>query len=660
MKEYPTRRRFLAGSVGAMSTLPVGTASGDIWDDEDEILGDDDDEDDIEEPDWDDLWRAINRTETYLRRELSEDNTWYDDDLTHWDTTVRFEGAADLRTTVYYALLTDRIWGNEDERDDCLSYLLDRRSTDGGWDDTVTNFGMLLLFDRMDDHEYESVVEDIFREIDAKNQSLMASKDEAGFTDRFRMRLLYAVLSDDHSFDELFPRELPIRAGDLMALTSAFDGEAVSAQDQTARPSYITRQLAYFLLGATAYDRELDEDETQLVEVAENVLLSRRLTNGAWNTVPTTLFATFALVERGYSWFDGEVGTPVRWIADNRLTDEGRVESYRLPVRDTTLVQKALLAAGSSPDAEFLQESAQWLSEARTPQTVGRELDREPAPFRRHHGHGWGYMPHAFSNWDDTAVALGSLSALTDGDLDEQIDFLRRVQNRDGSWSAYTTDFAPFQSTEIADEARLTIGDEQYQLRFGYIPAPDITGNALSTLGMQGDTVDDDRHIDDAVSYLRENRADNGLWLGVRGQGYTYGTARVMEGLRAVDVDMDDDFVTAARGTLLSRQNDDGGWGEQTRYDPSQPESGSIEYQPGESTPIQTGWALQALLYGGIGPDREAVWDAVDYLLETQQSDGSWEVDPVLYTFGGPGYSTEAITQAAVLRALGLYESTID
>jgi len=169
---------------------------------------------------------------------------------------------------------------------------------------------MLLLFDRMDDHEYESVVEDIFREIDAKNQSLMASKDEAGFTDRFRMRLLYAVLSDDHSFDELFPRELPIRAGDLMALTSAFDGEAVSAQDQTARPSYITRQLAYFLLGATAYDRELDEDETQLVEVAENVLLSRRLTNGAWNTVPTTLFATFALVERGYSWFDGEVGTP--------------------------------------------------------------------------------------------------------------------------------------------------------------------------------------------------------------------------------------------------------------------------------------------------------------------------------------------------------------
>jgi len=190
----------------------------------------------------------------------------------------------------------------------------------------------------------------------------MASKDEAGFTDRFRMRLLYAVLSDDHSFDELFPRELPIRAGDLMALTSAFDGEAVSAQDQTARPSYITRQLAYFLLGATAYDRELDEDETQLVEVAENVLLSRRLTNGAWNTVPTTLFATFALVERGYSWFDGEVGTPVRWIADNRLTDEGRVESYRLPVRDTTLVQKALLAAGSSPDAEFLQESAQWLS----------------------------------------------------------------------------------------------------------------------------------------------------------------------------------------------------------------------------------------------------------------------------------------------------------
>jgi len=134
----------------------------------------------------------------------------------------------------------------------------------------------------------------------------------------------------------------------------------------------------------------------------------------------------------------------VRWIADNRLTDEGRVESYRLPVRDTTLVQKALLAAGWQFAGRRVPAGIGPVAlEARTPQTVGRELDREPAPFRRHHGHGWGYMPHAFSNWDDTAVALGSLSALTDGDLDEQIDFLRRVQNRDGSWSAYTTDFAP-------------------------------------------------------------------------------------------------------------------------------------------------------------------------------------------------------------------------
>ncbi|TQQ79120.1 hypothetical protein EGH24_12025, partial [Halonotius terrestris] len=155
MKQNPTRRRFLAGSVGAMSTLPVGTASGEIWDDEDDFW-DDDFNDDDDRPDWNDLWRAINGTETYLRRELSDDNTWYeDDDLTHWDTTVRFEGATDLRTTVSYALLTDQIWGNEDERDDALSYLLDRRSTDGGWNDTVTNFGMLLLFHQMDDHQYE-------------------------------------------------------------------------------------------------------------------------------------------------------------------------------------------------------------------------------------------------------------------------------------------------------------------------------------------------------------------------------------------------------------------------------------------------------------------------------------------------------------------------
>lgn len=658
MKEYPTRRRFVAGSAGAMSTLPIGIAGGDTWDDEEDIFDDDDDDDDDDdEPEIDDVRRAITSTETYFRRELSDDNI-DDDELTHWDTTVRFEGATDLRNTVYYALLTDRIVGYDDERDDCISYLLDQRSPNGGWDDTVTNFGMLLLFDQMDDHEYKSEVEDILREIDMKGQSLLASEDGASFTDRFRIRLLYAVLSDDHSFDDLFPRELPIRAGELMALTSAFDGKAVSAQDRTARPIYIALQMAYFLLGATAYDRELDEDETQLVEVAENVLLSRRLTNGSWDTSPSAIFGTFALVERGYDRYDDEVKTPVDWIANNRLTDDGRIEIYRLPVWDTGLIQKALVDAGRSGDSEFLQESAQWLYEARTPQTGYRELDREPAPFRRHHGRGWGYMPHVFSDWDDTAVAISSLTELTDRDLDEHVEFLRRVQNRDGSWSAYTTDYAAFESAQVANEVRSTVGDEQYQLLFGYIPSPDITGNALSALGKQGDTVDNDRHIDDAVSYLRDNQAANGLWLGVWGQGYIYGTGRVMEGLQAVGVDMDDDYVTAARGTLLSLQNDDGGWGEETRYDPTQ--QGGIEYQTAESNPTQTGWALQALLFSGIDPDREAVWDAVDYLLDTQDDDGSWEVDTVMYNFGGPGYSTEGTTQAAALRALGLYESAVN
>jgi hypothetical protein len=66
-----------------------------------------------------------------------------------------------------------------------------------------------------------------------------------------------------------------------------------------------------------------------------------------------------------------------------------------------------------------------------------------------------------------------------------------------------------------------------------------------------------------------------------------------MDGLQSVGVHMDDDYVTAARGTLLSLQNDDGGWGEETRDEPTQ--QGSIEYQPAASNPTHPGWDLNPI-----------------------------------------------------------------
>jgi squalene cyclase len=602
--------------------------------------------------------QAIERSQTYLR------DCAAGEELAHWDTSVGYGEYGDLRYTIYYALLLARVDAREDARKRCVSYLLDRRSDGAGWNDAVTNFGGLLLLEMLDDPDHADAIDDVRAEIDERGHSLRPAGDrsesDVRVSERFRVRLLYALLSDRYSYAELFPGDRPIEIGRVLSLTPAFDGKAVSARENASRPIHIGPLSAYFLLGAAARDEPLDEDDRLLAATLENVLRSRRLSNGAWNTSPTTIFGAFALAERGYDLTDDEVRLPVEWIADERLTEAGSVEIWRLPVWDTGLVIEALLESGLSPADRLLRDAARWLYRSRTPQVdvnpIDAALDRSPAPYRRHHGDGWGYMPYAFSDWDDTGVAISALSAFVGPALENQTEFLVDAQNRDGSWSAYTTDFEAFEGA-AAEAVRSSVGDGLYRIFFGYVPSPDVTGGALTALGKRGYGVDNSETVSDAIDYLETAVADNGLWLGVWAQGFTYGTARVLGGLRRVGVDPGWPSVESATRSLINRQNDDGGWGESTRYDPARSSPDNVEYRPADSTPTQTGWALQALLYGGVSADHSAIRDAVEYLLRTQRSNGSWDADRVMYNFGGPGYSTDATTQAAALAALGLYAS---
>jgi squalene-hopene/tetraprenyl-beta-curcumene cyclase len=69
---------------------------------------------------------------------------------------------------------------------------------------------------------------------------------------------------------------------------------------------------------------------------------------------------------------------------------------------------------------------------------------------------------------------------------------------------------------------------------------------------------------------------------------------------------------------LRSIQNADGGWGEScASYD-------NEIYTPAESTPSQTAWAIMGLIAGG-DPSSLSVQHGIEYLLETQNADGSWD-----------------------------------
>jgi squalene-hopene/tetraprenyl-beta-curcumene cyclase len=88
--------------------------------------------------------------------------------------------------------------------------------------------------------------------------------------------------------------------------------------------------------------------------------------------------------------------------------------------------------------------------------------------------------------------------------------------------------------------------------------------------------------------------------------------------------------VSAAVDWLERVQNDDGGFGEDLR---SYRDPGWRGH--GESTASQTAWALLGLHAAGAD-EGQAAERAVNWLVETQRSDGSWD-EPYFTGTGFPG-----------------------
>jgi squalene-hopene/tetraprenyl-beta-curcumene cyclase len=112
---------------------------------------------------------------------------------------------------------------------------------------------------------------------------------------------------------------------------------------------------------------------------------------------------------------------------------------------------------------------------------------------------------------------------------------------------------------------------------------------------------------------------------------YIYGTSGVLRALAAVRAHQDPkvhDAMKRAVAWLQSVQQEDGGFGETiASYD----DPGLMG--AGETTASQTAWGLLGLLT--ILPANDpAVQRAVDYLLDRQNEEGSWDEEP----FTGTGF----------------------
>jgi len=293
-----------------------------------------------------------------------------------------------------------------------------------------------------------------------------------------------------------------------------------------------------------------------------------------------------------------------------------RIQPCLSPVWDTAINVIALAESGiddNNASKAAIDRAGHWLAE-REVRFRGDWAGKNPYPV----GSGWAfeYRNDYYPDTDDTMMVLmalrftppgGSSKALKEI-FERALPWLLSFQCRDGGWAAFDKDVTKHWLDDVPFADHNAIIDPT---------CSDLTGRMLELLGYIGF----DRSkpiIRRAVKYIHDTQEQDGSWYGRWGVNYIYGTWQILRGLRAIGEPMTQDWIVRASDWLESCQNEDGGWGESpaTYDDPSLKGCG-------ESTASQTAWAVMGLCACG-DINRNSIRRGIDYLIRTQNRDGSW------------------------------------
>jgi squalene-hopene/tetraprenyl-beta-curcumene cyclase len=349
------------------------------------------------------------------------------------------------------------------------------------------------------------------------------------------------------------------------------------------------------------------------IRTAEEWMLERtRYSDGLAAIYPPMMYVIMALDLLGYPP-DHPDRVEAQKKFDALMVDDGQRFFFQpcySVVWDAAIAAFAL-GESNQPPEDALRRCADWLltkEVRRKGDWAVKRPNTEPS--------GW-YFEFAnefYPDIDDTAMVLLALSRSRCSRPAEQqtverraIQWLLDMQSKDGGWAAFDVDnnwrslsFVPF-----ADHNAMLDPT-----------CPDITGRVMEALCAHGRDRSDP--VRKGIDYLIRAQEQDGSWYGRWGVDYIYGTCFALRGLAAAGVNDREPYIQRALEWVRAIQNFDGGWGESC-------ESYKQEsYVPAASTPSQTAWAILALLAGGDTAS-SSLQDGIDYLIRTQNSDGTWD-----------------------------------
>jgi len=344
-----------------------------------------------------------------------------------------------------------------------------------------------------------------------------------------------------------------------------------------------------------------------------------RHSDGLGAIYPPMMYSVMALDSLGYAADD-----PVRVEAlrqfDRLMVDDGERFFFQpcfSPVWDTAIGTYAMAQAGENHGST--RRATDWLL-AREVRRKGDWSTKRP----RTEPSGWAfeYNNEFYPDVDDTAMVVLALGNARGSDAGAQrachqraLAWLLDMQSADGGWAAFDADnnWTFLNQVPFADHNAMLDPT-----------CPDITGRVLEALAAHRL---DARHpaVRRGVEWLVRNQEPDGSWYGRWGVAYIYGTCFGLRGLAASGESDREAHILRAGEWLRSIQNADGGWGEScASYD-------NGVFTPGPSTPSQTAWAIMGLIAGGDAASL-SVQHGIEYLLETQRRDGSWNEKPATGT----------------------------
>ncbi len=327
---------------------------------------------------------------------------------------------------------------------------------------------------------------------------------------------------------------------------------------------------------------------------------------------PPMMYSVMALDVLGYAP-DHPLRAGILRQFNSLMVDDGERFFFQpcfSPMWDTAI--SAYAVARSEPGHRAAVRAADWLLEREVRRRGDWSLKR---PRTEPSGWAFEYANEFYPDIDDTAMVMLALSQARGSDAAAQqgaerraLDWLLAMQSHDGGWAAFDADnnWEFLRQVPFADHNAMLDPT-----------CADITGRALEALAAHG-IGRDHPAVRRGVEWLVRHQEADGSWYGRWGVAYIYGTCFALRGLAAGGESDREAHVLRAGEWLRSIQNADGGWGEScASYD-------NCAFTAARSTPSQTAWAILGLFAGGDDSSL-SVRHGIEYLVETQRADGSWD-----------------------------------